>query len=77
MAAALLLGGLAVAGLFLAADAGPTPQLLSLSVFGLGLGASIAVPRTPSKCRKPLISLRFWRSGGVPPPASPPAMKHG
>jgi MFS transporter, DHA2 family, multidrug resistance protein len=43
MAAALLLGGLAVAGLFLAADAGPMPQLLSLSVFGLGLGASIAV----------------------------------
>src|SRR5712671_5096189 len=43
MAGALLLGGLAVAGLFLAADAGPAPQLLSLSVFGLGLGASIAV----------------------------------
>jgi len=50
MAGALLLGGLAVAGLFLAADAGPMPQLLSLSVFGLGLGASIAVA---SKSWKP------------------------
>jgi MFS transporter, DHA2 family, multidrug resistance protein len=42
MAGALLLAGLAVAGLFLAANAGPMPQLVSLSIFGLGLGASIA-----------------------------------
>ena len=53
MAAALLLGGLAVAGLFLAADAGPTPQLLSLSVFGLGLGASIAVASNAIMSRAP------------------------
>jgi len=43
MAGALLLAGLGVAGLLLAANAGATPQLLSLSIFGLGLGASIAV----------------------------------
>ena len=43
MAGALLLAGLGVAGLLLAAGAGATPQLLSLSIFGLGLGASIAV----------------------------------
>jgi DHA2 family multidrug resistance protein-like MFS transporter len=53
MAAALLLGGLAVAGLFLAADAGPTPQLVSLSVFGLGLGASIAVASNAIMSRAP------------------------
>ena len=53
MAAALLLGGLAVAGLFLAADAGPMPQLLSLSVFGLGLGASIAVASNAIMSRAP------------------------
>jgi hypothetical protein len=35
--------GLGVAGLFSFAYAGPTPQLLSLSIFGFGLGASIAV----------------------------------
>jgi hypothetical protein len=33
-------------------------------------------PRPPSKRQKPLMSLRFWRSRGVPPPASPPAMIH-
>jgi DHA2 family multidrug resistance protein-like MFS transporter len=43
MGGALLLGGLGVTGLFFAADAGRTPQLLCLSIFGLGLGASIAV----------------------------------
>jgi DHA2 family multidrug resistance protein-like MFS transporter len=43
MGGALLLGGLGVAGLSFAAGAGPTPQLLCLSIFGLGLGASIAV----------------------------------
>src|SRR6516162_4931417 len=53
MAAALLVGGLAVAGLFLAADAGPMPQLLSLSVFGLGLGASIAVASNAIMSRAP------------------------
>ena len=53
MAAALLLGGLAVAGLFLAADAGPMPQLVSLSVFGLGLGASIAVASNAIMSRAP------------------------
>jgi MFS transporter, DHA2 family, multidrug resistance protein len=40
---ALLLGGLGVAGLFFAANAGRTPQLLCLALFGLGLGASFAV----------------------------------
>ena len=53
MAAALLLGGLAVAGLFLAADAGPMPQLVSLSAFGLGLGASIAVASNAIMSRAP------------------------
>jgi DHA2 family multidrug resistance protein-like MFS transporter len=43
MGGALLLGGLGVVGLFLAADAGRTPQLLCLSLFGLGMGASMAV----------------------------------
>src|SRR5262252_2359102 len=53
MAAALLLGGLAVAGLFLAADAGSMPQLVSLSAFGLGLGASIAVASNAIMSRAP------------------------
>jgi MFS transporter, DHA2 family, multidrug resistance protein len=43
MGGALLSAGLGVAGLFSFAYAGPTPQLLSLSIFGFGLGASIAV----------------------------------
>jgi DHA2 family multidrug resistance protein-like MFS transporter len=42
IAAALLLGGLGEAGLFLSANAGLVPQLLCLSVFGLGIGASMA-----------------------------------
>jgi DHA2 family multidrug resistance protein-like MFS transporter len=40
---ALLLGGFSVVGLLLAADAGPVAQIVCLSVFGLGLGASMAV----------------------------------
>jgi DHA2 family multidrug resistance protein-like MFS transporter len=43
MGGALLLGGLGVLGLLLAAYAGRTPQLIFLSVFGLGMGASMAV----------------------------------
>ena len=40
---ALLVSGLGVVGLLFLAYAGATPQILSLSIFGLGLGASIAV----------------------------------
>jgi DHA2 family multidrug resistance protein-like MFS transporter len=42
IAGALLLGGLGVVGLFAFANAGLTPQLLSLSAYGLGVGASLA-----------------------------------
>jgi DHA2 family multidrug resistance protein-like MFS transporter len=42
IAGALLLGGFGVAGLFLSANAGLAPQLLCLSAFGLGAGASMA-----------------------------------
>lgn len=41
-AGSLLLGGLGVAGLLMAANAGPVPQILCLAVFGLGVGASLA-----------------------------------
>lgn len=41
-AGALLLGALAEAGLFMVANAGPAPQILLLSVFGLAVGAAIA-----------------------------------
>ena len=43
MAAALLLGGTSVVGLLLVVDAGPRAQIVCLSAFGLGLGASMAV----------------------------------
>jgi DHA2 family multidrug resistance protein-like MFS transporter len=43
MAGALLLGGLSMAGLFLTAYAGPAAQIACLTVFGLGLGAGMAV----------------------------------
>jgi DHA2 family multidrug resistance protein-like MFS transporter len=43
MGGALLLAGLAVVGLFFAADAGRTEQMICLLAFGLGLGASVAV----------------------------------
>jgi DHA2 family multidrug resistance protein-like MFS transporter len=42
ISAALLLAGLGETGLFLAANAAPAPQLLCLSLFGLGVGASMA-----------------------------------
>ena len=42
IAAALLLGGLGEAGLFMAANAGLAPQLLCLALFGLGAGAALA-----------------------------------
>jgi MFS transporter, DHA2 family, multidrug resistance protein len=42
IAGALLLGGFGVAGLLLSANAGLAPQLLCLSAFGLGAGASLA-----------------------------------
>ena len=41
-AGALLLGGLGEAGLLMASNGGPVPQILCLSVLGLGVGASIA-----------------------------------
>jgi DHA2 family multidrug resistance protein-like MFS transporter len=40
--AALVIGGCGLAGLFLFAHAGAAPQLVSLAVFGLGVGAAIA-----------------------------------
>jgi DHA2 family multidrug resistance protein-like MFS transporter len=43
MAVGLFLGGLGVVGLFLTALAGALPQLLAMSIFGLGLGSSFAV----------------------------------
>jgi MFS transporter, DHA2 family, multidrug resistance protein len=43
MAVGLFLGGLGAVGLFLGAAAGPLPQLLAMSIFGLGLGSSLAV----------------------------------
>lgn len=43
MAVGLFLGGLGVVVLFLSARAGPLPQLLAMSIFGLGLGSSLAV----------------------------------
>jgi MFS transporter, DHA2 family, multidrug resistance protein len=43
MAGALLLAGAAVAGLFFAANAGRTAQMICLAALGLGLGASVAV----------------------------------
>jgi DHA2 family multidrug resistance protein-like MFS transporter len=42
MAGGLLLGGLGEAGLFLAAHAAVTPQLICLALFGLGIGISVA-----------------------------------
>ena len=42
ISAALLLAGLGEVGLFLAANAAPAAQLLCLSLFGLGVGASMA-----------------------------------
>ena len=41
-AGALLMGGLGEAGLLIASNGGPVPQILCLSLFGLGVGASIA-----------------------------------
>jgi DHA2 family multidrug resistance protein-like MFS transporter len=43
MTGALLLSGLAAVGLLLAANAAPPPQMVALAVFGLGLGAAVAV----------------------------------
>jgi len=40
---ALLLGGMSVVGLLLVADAGAGAQIACLAIFGLGLGASMAV----------------------------------
>jgi len=42
IAGALVLGGLGVAGLFMAANASLVPQLICLALFGLGAGASLA-----------------------------------
>jgi DHA2 family multidrug resistance protein-like MFS transporter len=42
LTAALVIGGCGLAGLLLFANAGLVPQLLSLAVFGLGIGAAIA-----------------------------------
>ena len=45
---ALLIGSCGLAGLFLLADAGAVPQLLSLAAFGLGIAPRSRPPRTPS-----------------------------
>jgi len=47
-AGALLLGGLGEAGLLLTSNGGPAPQILCLSVFGLGSARRSRPPHSPS-----------------------------